>query len=83
MSWSSVPQVVMITSTMSFFTMSMSTPRRPVATIAAGNERNFVQFLLEHILSTMSADVERFFAMKPPERPICLTIETISSERGT
>src|SRR2546428_144703 len=55
-----------MTSTSPLFTISTRTPRRPVATGAAGKERNFVHRESRLIATTIRATSERLFAMKPP-----------------
>src|SRR3989338_3021399 len=69
MSWSRVPQVVIITSTNLFFIKWIIAPRVPVAQISAGNERNFTQPFSLIIASKISKPTATFFAVNPPASP--------------
>ena len=80
MSWSRVPQVVTIASTIPSLTMSTSTPLTPVATIAAGNERNFVHPSRSFIDFRVLATSNMLLAMKPPPFPIRSTRVAMSSD---
>ena len=65
-SWSSVPHVVTITSTIRCLIISTMTPRRPVAIGAAGKDRNLVQRLSATMSRCILATSARFLPMNPP-----------------